>query len=607
MTDVTAAPIAADRERPRSNTRRRFLTERIFKGLGLAAVLAAGAMLVLLMSTIVGQGIPAFTYNYVSLPMDLSEVDADDPRSANARGIANDALSEAFPTVKGRTDRRALRGILSASYDVTLAKKLIENPQWAGSTRDVRLGVSDTADLWLKGLYGSLETKEVEATAAISVDGDDVTVRANGPVFAADLEAARALVQTALDRVDVRIAGQERAKESYMGTIAENEAALADADEESRALYEARIETARERLAATETELSNLGKERTELAETVASGATLRLRRAAPSLLVNVAGGVVKATEVSADTITGEAVTPMDEGVTTVAAGEWSLSRIDRPEAGRKISDKEIVWLETLRSQGRIESGFNTTFFTAGASREPEEAGIWGAIVGSFLTMVVTLILSFPIGVAAAIYLEEFAPKSRFIHFIEVNINNLAAVPSIVFGLLGAALIVNGVNLGYLTIGGFGPRSAAVTGGIVLALMTLPTIIIATRAALKSVPPSIREAALGVGASRIQAVFHHVLPLAMPGILTGTIIGMAQALGETAPLLMIGMVAFIKDIPAGFADSATVLPVQIYMWADFPEIGFQQKTAAAILILLAFLVAMNALAVFLRRKFERRW
>ena len=607
MTDVTAAPIVTDRERPRSNTRRRFLAERIFKGLGLAAVLTAAAMLVLLMSTIVGQGIPAFTYNYVSLPVNLSEVDAENPRSANARGIANDALSDLFPTVKGRTDRRALRGILSASYDVTLAKRLIENPQWAGSTRDVRLGVSDTADLWLKGLYGALETKDVDATAAISVDGDDVTVRANGPVFAADLEAARALVQNALDRVDVRIAGQERAKEAYTAAIAENEAALADADEEGRARYEARIETARERLAATETELSSLGKERAELAETVASGATLRLRRAAPSLLVNVAGGVVKATEVSADTITGEAVTPLDEGVTTAAAGEWSLSRIDRPEAGRKISDKEIVWLESLRAQGRIESGFNTTFFTAGASREPEEAGIWGAIVGSFLTMVVTLILSFPIGVAAAIYLEEFAPKSRFIHFIEVNINNLAAVPSIVFGLLGAALIVNGVNLGYLTIGGFGPRSAAVTGGIVLALMTLPTIIIATRAALKSVPPSIREAALGVGASRIQAVFHHVLPLAMPGILTGTIIGMAQALGETAPLLMIGMVAFIVDIPGGFTDSATVLPVQIYMWADFPEIGFQQKTAAAILILLAFLVAMNALAVFLRRKFERRW
>ena len=234
-------------------------------------------------------------------------------------------------------------------------------------------------------------------------------------------------------------------------------------------------------------------------------------------------------------------------------------------------------------------------------------AGIWGAIVGSFLTLIVTLALSFPIGVAAAIYLEEFAPKNRFTDLIEVNINNLAAVPSIVFGLLGLGIFIQGVDLGWFTIGGGSPRSAAVTGGMVLALMTLPTIIIAGRAALKSVPPSIREAALGVGASHIQAVFHHTLPLAMPGILTGAIIGMARALGETAPLLMIGMVAFIVDIPGSFTDPATVLPVQIYMWADFPEVGFRQKTAAATIILLAFLVLMNAFAVFLRSKFERRW
>jgi len=210
----------------------------------------------------------------------------------------------------------------------------------------------------------------------------------------------------------------------------------------------------------------------------------------------------------------------------------------------------------------------------------------------------VTLALSFPIGVAAAIYLEEFAPKNKTTDFIEVNINNLAAVPSIVFGLLGLAVFLNWFNM---------PRSAPLVGGMVLALMTLPTIIIASRAALKAVPPSIREAALGIGASKLQTVFHHVLPLAMPGILTGSIIGMAQALGETAPLLMIGMVAFIVDIPGGFTDPATVLPVQIFMWADFPEPAFQQKTAAAIMVLLIFLVAMNALAIFLRKRFERRW
>jgi len=207
-------------------------------------------------------------------------------------------------------------------------------------------------------------------------------------------------------------------------------------------------------------------------------------------------------------------------------------------------------------------------------------------------------VLSFPIGVAAAVYLEEFAPKNRFTDVIEVNINNLAAVPSIVFGLLGLAVFLNFFEL---------PRSSSLVGGIVLTLMTLPTIIIASRAALKSVPPSIREAALGVGASKTQTVAHHVLPLAMPGMLTGTIIGMARALGETAPLLMIGMVAFIVDIPGGFTDPATALPVQIFLWADSPERAFMEKTSAAIMVLLLFLVIMNSAAVFLRKKYEQRW
>ena len=270
----------------------------------------------------------------------------------------------------------------------------------------------------------------------------------------------------------------------------------------------------------------------------------------------------------------------------------------DVPEDDRRVKDKEIVWIDALDEQGRVETRFNVTFFTSGDSREPELAGIWGAVVGSFLTLVVTLMLSFPIGVLAAAYLEEFAPKNRWTDLIEVNINNLAAVPSIVFGLLGLAVFLNFFGL---------PRSAPLVGGMVLALMTLPTIIIAARAALKAVPPSVREAALGVGASPLQVLTHHVLPLAMPGILTGTIIGMAQALGETAPLLMIGMVAFIVDIPGGLTDPSTVLPVQIYLWADSPERAFVAKTSAAIMVLLTFLIFMNALAVVLRKRFERRW
>jgi phosphate transport system permease protein len=274
--------------------------------------------------------------------------------------------------------------------------------------------------------------------------------------------------------------------------------------------------------------------------------------------------------------------------------------RIDRsvPEANRVLTDEQLGWIDTLQERDQLRLGFNTLFFTGSDSREPEQAGVWGAVVGTIYTLAVTLLLSFPIGVAAAIYLEEFAPRNRWTDLIEVNINNLAAVPSIIFGLLGLAMFLNFFGM---------PRSAPLVGGCVLTLVTLPTIIIAGRAALKAVPPSIREAALGMGASKLQMVGHHVLPLAMPGVLTGTIIGMARALGETAPLLMIGMNAFIVDVPRSLTDPATVLPMQIFLWADSPERGFLERTSAAIIVLLAFLIVMNATAVFLRNRYERRW
>lgn len=266
--------------------------------------------------------------------------------------------------------------------------------------------------------------------------------------------------------------------------------------------------------------------------------------------------------------------------------------------ADAQADEKQAAWLDALSAKGLIEHGFAWTFFTAGDSREPESAGIKGALIGSLLVICVTLLVALPLGVAAALYLEEFAPKNRVTDIIEVNINNLAAVPSIIFGLLGLAVFLNGFGL---------PRSTAFVGGLVLALLVLPTIIIASRAAIRSVPPSIKEAALGVGASHMQAVFHHVLPLAIPGILTGTILGVARALGETAPLLMIGMIAFIADVPHGFTDAATVLPVQVFLWSDLPEAAFKSRTAAAILVLLVLLFCINALAIYLRNKFERRW
>lgn len=273
---------------------------------------------------------------------------------------------------------------------------------------------------------------------------------------------------------------------------------------------------------------------------------------------------------------------------------------IDRetPEQHRRLKDFEVAWFDQLMAKEAISKPLNTGLMANADSRFPELAGLKGALIGSFWALFVCFVISFPLGIGAAIYLEEFAPKNRFSDFVEVNINNLAAVPSVVFGLLALAVFIGWFGL---------PRSAPFVGGMTLALMTMPTIIIATRAALKSVPPSIREAALGVGASKHQVVFGHVLPLAMPGILTGTIIGLAQALGETAPLLLIGMNAFITSAPSGPFDSATALPTQIFIWADSPERGFVSRTSAAILVLLGFLITMNAISIYLRNKFERRW
>jgi phosphate transport system permease protein len=285
-------------------------------------------------------------------------------------------------------------------------------------------------------------------------------------------------------------------------------------------------------------------------------------------------------------------------GASEVAQGQWQVLNFGVPESDRKITDRAAVWLEMVREKGSLERQIAWNFFLNGDSREAEQAGILGSVMGSLMVVFVTVALSLPIGVSAAIYLEEFAPRNRLTEIIEVNINNLAAVPSIIFGLLGLA-----VFLGFFGM----PRSVPLVGGIVIALMSLPTIIIASRAAIRAVPPSIREAALGVGASHQQAVFHHVLPLAMPGIMTGTILAVASAIGETAPLLLIGMVAFIVDVPTGFLDSATVLPVQIYLWSDLPERAFEARTAAAIVVLLLIMLVLNALAIYLRKKFERRW
>ena len=323
-------------------------------------------------------------------------------------------------------------------------------------------------------------------------------------------------------------------------------------------------------------------KERKELKSLVSSGTSLRLQ----SMVLNDYSLIGQEIDIWVR---------LDSDIDMYLKGNIDVS-LD--ESQRRISDNQVRWVQELQEQNLISQNFNSTLFTAGDSREPELAGVLGALVGSFFMLFITFIVAFPLGVAAAIYLEEFAPKNKLTELIEVNISNLAAVPSIVFGLLGLGVLLN--------VFGF-PRSTPLVGGTVLALMTLPTIIIACRASLKAVPPSIKEGALAIGATKSQAVFHHVVPLALPGTLTGTIIGLAQALGETAPLIMIGMVAFIPNIPTGITEPSASLPVQIFLWVESAERGFQEKSAAAIMIILLFLFMMNALAVYLRNRFEKKW
>jgi phosphate transport system permease protein len=281
-------------------------------------------------------------------------------------------------------------------------------------------------------------------------------------------------------------------------------------------------------------------------------------------------------------------------------AGLYFKGQVKRStsEDERALSDAQIDWLDRMRAGGLVASGFNTTFFTRSDSTQPEQAGVLGAVVGSTLMLILTAALAIPIGVLAATFLQEFAPKNRWTDIVEVNINNLAAVPSIVYGLLGLAVFINWMHV---------PRSSPLVGGLVLALMALPTVIIATRSSLRAVPPSIREAALALGASRTQTVFHHVLPLALPGVMTGSILSLAHALGETAPLLMVGMVSFVPGVPDSLTSASTVLPVQIFIWENASERAFHERTAAAIMVLLAFMILMNLAAVLLRRRFERRW
>ncbi len=599
MADITANTLGSAKsvhttDEAHQRLRRRYAFERRFKAAGMAAIALAALALTALLSTVFGNAIGAMRETYITLPVTLdsqklglpSDADAAVIRGGNFGGLVKGTLRDAVPSAKGRSDKRALYKLVSDGAALSLRRSVMANPSLLGQTRSYPLLASDDVDLWMKGYGDEFEALPASGTATPIVKGDKIEIVVESNAFQAILLTIKQSLRDSAASLRRQAVAQGRGV-----TVYESRLKNQDLTDEARKDLEAS-------LAGYKTQVADLTSKADALIKRADTpGGFGELTSSLPSFFVRIDGGVVKVERASGDTIIGTPIVPLTSDSPAVT-GKWQLVRLLTSEDGRRINDKQAVWLQQMTDAGMISRSVNWNFFSSSNSREAEIAGVWGAIVGSFWTMLVTFLLAFPIGVMAAIYLEEFAPKNRITDFIEVNINNLAAVPSIVFGLLGLAVF----------IGFFGvPRSTALAGGIVLALMTLPTIIIASRAAVKAVPPSIREAALGVGASKVQTVSHHVLPLAMPGILTGTIIGMAQALGETAPLLLIGMFAFIREIPTGVTEPATALPVQIYQWSDFPERLFEMKTAAAIVVLLVFLITMNLLAILLRRRFERRW
>lgn len=558
---------------------RRYRAEKRFKLFGLAAIICGLLFLVIMFTSIIGNGYTAFYQSYVKLDItyDAEKVDPRGDGSVDSffagdyGGLVKQTLRDMYPMIEGRRDKKKLYEVVSGGAGYEIRDRLAADNGLLNKSESLWLLMDDDADMFFKGHVTDIVRQRQDQQLQYGTEDGAINLVTEAPVL-------QTIVQDVRKNLEKLLRDRTRELKKFDEQIQQ------EGGDEAEQLSVA-METLRNEIARLEQELST------------SESSLLAIPRDMPSYLIRTQQGYLKLTSVAAGKAGGEWLLRLDESAATQEK-DWQITVLTTAEPDRRTNDKQAAILLSLQDQGRVELKFNTTFFTAGDSREPEQSGILSAAKGSFYMLIVTLLLSFPIGVASAVYLEEFAPQNRWTDFIEVNINNLAAVPSIVFGLLGLAVFINFFTL---------PRSAPLVGGLVLTLMTLPTIIISGRAALKSVPPSIREAALGIGASKVQTVFYHVLPLALPGMLTGTIIGMAQALGESAPLLMIGMVAFIVDVPQGFTDPSTALPVQIYLWADSPERAFVERTSAAIMVLLAFLISMNALAVILRKRFERRW
>ena len=554
MTDATFHTDAGLRPRQdwasEANARRlkrRYAANRRLQIYGLLAIGLAVGLLGTLVSSLVIEGYRAFYQSKATLAINLDPalIDRNNIGEANYRRIFNTAIEQNFPEAKTPAEKRQLADIFSTESRYALRDYVVANPDKIGQTVSLKVSLSDPFDQLEKGVI----PRYVEALS--DADKARFDVFSNRGLI--DRRGADSSLKLNLFVDPQKVNASDVPSGQFREIIADGLRAVVrnpDFAERSFAL----------------------------------------LRDDAAGVL----GAHVAANPGSIGTTIENFRLPLSEPYAKLASGETPMVF-----NGRFGSEKQFAWLDKLKAEGLISYPFATELFLNPTSRFPEIAGLAGAIAGSFYALMVCFLISFPLGIAAAVYLEEFAPKNRWTDLIEVNINNLAAVPSVVFGLLGLAVFLNTFGL---------PRSVPLVGGMVLSLITLPTIIITTRAALKAVPPSIREAALGVGASKHQVVMHHVLPLAMPGILTGVIIGLAHALGETAPLLLIGMNAFIPSIDnIGLLEPATALPTQIYAWADSPERGFVARTSAAILVLLGFLVAMNAIAIFLRQRFEQKW
>lgn len=609
MSEPVTPSRTAMRDLVNQQIRRRYAAETRFRWFGIAMVSTAIAACALLLLSVMAQSVPALTENRLHLTIQVTpdkadplgkRVPSDIREQGNFYGMVQDGLIARFPTAEADGALDDLFDVVTSLAAVPIGRTIAADPSLIGKSLEVSLPINDDLDLFLKGAYGKTRVSEGSDDLTVTAQEDGSFVLSGGrapfakPVanLRQDLQTAARDLETALGPKQQRLAIAKAQVEALKARAL----ALKASEAPGLAAAEALADQAETTAASLADEITN---DQLNLAAYKAAiqgdGGVIALSDDKPTILVERGGATYKLTRISANAATGVLLI-RDTSTRTDPA--WRTVQLATPQNGRAVNDEVIAFGRQLQATGAIKPALNTTIFTRSDSNEPELAGILSALVGTILTLLVTFCTAVPIGVATAVYLEEFAPKNALTDFIEVNINNLAAVPSIVFGLLGFAVFLTFFNM---------PRSAPIVGGIVLTLMSLPVIIIASRAALKSVPPSIREAALGVGASRMQAVFHHVLPLAMPGIMTGSILAMAHALGETAPLLMIGMVAFIADIPTSFTDSATVLPVELFMWAGRPERAWEPRTAMAILILLLFMILMNAVAIFLRRKFERRW